>query len=224
MATQYKPNPTRAEMREELKNEKAAPPQGKTKPTEIFKEGMKPPKDDEGPVKKMARGGHVKTKRYAAGGEADDEAKSNIVTKFGKAPGGEDTFERDREVKRGESEASPSSFKEAFAAARSAGNKTFEHNGKKYTTEVASAKKPTPRPEPKEAVKETVSEHLSEEFKKRPAGTGMKESARQARVDRIRRNVGSNLENFGMKKGGSVSASSRGDGIAQRGKTKGKIC
>jgi hypothetical protein len=28
----------------------------------------------------------------------------------------------------------------------------------------------------------------------------------------------------GMKKGGSVSASSRGDGIAQRGKTKGRMC
>jgi hypothetical protein len=27
-----------------------------------------------------------------------------------------------------------------------------------------------------------------------------------------------------MKKGGSVSASKRGDGIAQRGKTKGKMC
>jgi hypothetical protein len=27
-----------------------------------------------------------------------------------------------------------------------------------------------------------------------------------------------------MKKGGKVSASSRGDGIAQRGKTRGKMC
>jgi hypothetical protein len=45
-----------------------------------------------------------KTKRYAAGGEADDDAKAGVVTKFGKTPGGEDTFERDREVKRGESE------------------------------------------------------------------------------------------------------------------------
>ena len=53
----------------------------------------------------------------------------------------------------------------------------------------------------------------------------MKESARQARVDRLRRNVGSNQELYGMKKGGKVSsASSRGDGIAQRGKTRGKMC
>jgi hypothetical protein len=31
-------------------------------------------------------------------------------------------------------------------------------------------------------------------------------------------------QSTGMKKGGSVSASSRGDGIAQRGKTRGKMC
>lgn len=53
----------------------------------------------------------------------------------------------------------------------------------------------------------------------------MKESARQARADKVRRNVGSNLETYGMKKGGKVSsASSRADGIAQRGKTRGRIC
>jgi hypothetical protein len=172
------------------------------------------------------RGGSVKTKRYAVGGEADDTAKEKIVTKFGKTPGGEDTFERDREVTRteSESEAGPSSFKQAFAEARRRGDKTFMWNGERKTTELASAKKSSaPRPEPKETTKETTSEHLAEEFKKRPAGTGMKESARQSRVDRIRRNVGSNLENFGMKKGGSVkqkSASARADGIAVRGKTR----
>lgn len=59
---------------------------------------------------------------------------------------------------------------------------------------------------------------------KEVGGAAMKESGRQARVDRIRRNVGSNLETYGMKKGGKVSsASSRADGIAQRGKTRGKL-
>jgi hypothetical protein len=154
-----------------------------------------------------------KTKRYAVGGETDEAGKSDAFKDW---KSDESEYERkDNEVAE-----KPSSFKQAFAAARSAGDKTFEYNGKKYTTEVA-AKKSTPRPEPKETVKETVSEHLSEEFKKRPAGTGMKESARQSRVDRIRRNVGSNLENFGMKKGGKVkSASARADGIAIRGKTR----
>ena len=37
-------------------------------------------------------------------------------------------------------------FKQAFAAARGAGDKTFEWNGKKYTTELASEKKAAPAP------------------------------------------------------------------------------
>jgi len=55
MATQYKPNPTRAELREEAKKETVAPPRGTTKKeADIFREGMKPPKDDEGPVKPVS--------------------------------------------------------------------------------------------------------------------------------------------------------------------------
>lgn len=44
--------------------------------------------------------------------------------------------------------AKPMSFKEAFAAARSGGGKTFEWNGKKYTTELAKPKAAA-KPEPK---------------------------------------------------------------------------
>ena len=52
-------------------------------------------------------------------------------------------------------------------------------------------------------------------------GATMKESARQSRVDRLRRNVGTNQETYGMKKGGKVkSASARADGCAIRGKTR----
>jgi len=165
----------------------------------------------------LKKGGSVKTKRYAVGGEADDTAKSGVFKDF---KSGESEYERkDNEVAE-----KPSSFKEAFAEARRSGDKTFQYEGKKYTTEMAAPKKAAPRAEPKETAKETTSEHLAEEFKKRPAGTGMKESARQSRVDRVRRNVGSNLETFGMKKGGSVSsASKRADGCAQRGKTRGKM-
>lgn len=41
------------------------------------------------------------------------------------------------------------SFKEAFAAARGAGNKSFEWNGKKFTTDVAKPKAAAPKAEPK---------------------------------------------------------------------------
>ena len=40
-------------------------------------------------------------------------------------------------------------FKEAFAAARKAGDKTFEWNGKKFTTEMAGEKKAAPKAVPK---------------------------------------------------------------------------
>ena len=53
-------------------------------------------------------------------------------------------------------QAKPMSFKETFAALRKAGAKTFEWNGKKYTTELASPKKaPVPvasKPVPAPAV------------------------------------------------------------------------
>jgi hypothetical protein len=70
MATQYKLNPTRKELMDEMKNEKVAPPRGTTKQfADTFKEGVKPPVDpDMGsiqPVKK-AKGGKVK--KYADGG------------------------------------------------------------------------------------------------------------------------------------------------------------
>ena len=64
----------RAEMRqrrddmakEPVNNPKITP----RKPVELFKEGITPPKDDEGPVQpvKKAKGGKVKAKRYDEGG------------------------------------------------------------------------------------------------------------------------------------------------------------
>lgn len=47
----------------------------------------------------------------------------------------------------------PISFKEAFAANRKAGEKTFEWNGKKYTTELAKPKKIAKAPSQGEASK-----------------------------------------------------------------------
>ena len=166
------------------------------------------------------RGGTVKTKRYAAGGETDDEAKQSIVTKFGKSPGGEDTFERDREVK--VSESGPSSFKEAFASARSAGDKMFEYNGKKYTTETAAAKKPAPKAEPAEP-KESRGMGPKNTFLTKER-MGVKDKSEGSWMERAKEHLGNEFKTKKMAKGGSVSsASSRGDGIAQRGKTKGKI-
>jgi hypothetical protein len=83
-------------------------------------------------------------------------------------------------------------FKEAFAAARKEGDKSFEWRGKKYTTEMAPSK-------PKEPTK-------------RKSLPGRAAEGKMSDV-------------VGAKKGGMVksSASKRGDGIAQRGKTRGRM-
>jgi hypothetical protein len=86
-------------------------------------------------------------------------------------------------------------FKQAFKEARDAGKGTFSWNGKKYTTEMAGAKKP--------AAEETKFESSMPSVMSDEEGT-----------------------TTSFKRGGKVkmsSASKRGDGCAQRGKTRGKM-
>ena len=122
------------------------------------------------------------------------------------------------------------SFKEAFAEARSAGDKTFEYMGKKYTTEMASEK-------PKSATKAEPKFNPSSALNiKEPTTTRGKElldtyvppkKSEMSKTDRIKAASGGGKYVRGatpMKSGGSVSsASKRGDGCAIRGKTKGRM-
>ena len=71
----------------------------------------------------------AKVKRYNEEGYVD--------TEFGDIEG---AIERAKTAK----PAAEPSFKDAFASARKAGDKTFEWNGKKFTTELAGEKKSTP--------------------------------------------------------------------------------
>lgn len=194
------------------------------------------------------RGGTVKTKRYAVGGEADDTAKSEVFKNF---KSGESKYERDDN----EVSSSPSSFKEAFAEARRRGDKTFMWNGERKTTELASSKpKPAPKAEtkasPYEDTKADVGSQSFESPKKEGRGltpyektqsikgwakmmsdsnrdrdTAPKKSDDEKTAETRRRAAGkfqkSNEAVYGMKKGGSVkSASARADGCAIRGKTR----
>ena len=123
-------------------------------------------------------------------------------------------------------------FKQAFAAARRAGDKSFEFDGKKYTTEMAA-------PKSKAALLNDSSSY--DRSSKRPAASADKGSSEYGKSERLKALSGtfsSERANkryaestpyarakMGMKAGGKVSsASSRADGIAQRGKTKGRIC
>ena len=105
-------------------------------------------------------------------------------------------------------------FKEAFAAARSAGDKTFEWQGKRYTTELATPKKPSSAPE---------AASYSNEGRSRPApvAPSKPKSIYDLSRDPLIKKIKESMKERGMKSGGS--ASSRGDGIAQRGKTRGKM-
>jgi len=87
-------------------------------------------------------------------------------------------------------------FKDAFAEARKAGEKTFEYMGKKYTTELESDK-----PAAKKAPERT-----------------------QGKINRTAVAAAARNSMGGMKKGGSVSsASKRADGCCVKGKTRGKM-
>lgn len=80
-----------------------------------------------------------KLKRFEDGGEVD-AATMDAGTK---------ELERIRdENAAAEESAAPEykSFKEAFAANRKSGAKTFEYNGKKYTTDLAPARKEVAKP------------------------------------------------------------------------------
>jgi hypothetical protein len=99
-------------------------------------------------------------------------------------------------------------FKQAFAQARKDGGKTFMFNGKKYTTELKSEKKTPSKP----AVEPKSDAPKSERVRKLGVFGAMGKNPRPANPSMF-------------KKGGSVksSASKRADGIAMKGKTRGRM-
>jgi len=97
------------------------------------------------------------------------------------------------------SSSSGKSFSQAFKEARAAGKETFSWNGKKYTTEMAGAKKPSAAP-----ASEPERETTDYDF----GTTNPSEFKRGGKVKK-------------MASGGS--ASRRADGCAQRGNTRGKM-
>ena len=143
-----------------------------------------------------------------------------------------------------------SKFQQAFKYARASGETEFEFNGKKYNTKYkedtpAPVKKVT-APEAKQtsAVSAKDTSNYSNEGRSSaaPAKTESNPDKRGIGPYNVGAGIGDylsktftvegrdrarkeNKEKFGMKSGGSVSsASKRADGIAQKGKTRGKMC
>ena len=132
------------------------------------------------------------------------------------------------------------SFGEAFKEARGRGDKTFEYMGKKYTTEMAKPKAApkaevpkaeAPKPRTFAQKQEAAAPKMQGAY--RSAVSDLKKfftpTADNPRIRRERNAIDKQADmdasSRPMKKGGAVksSASSRADGCAQRGKTRGRV-
>jgi hypothetical protein len=154
----------------------------------------------------------------------DDVESDSAYMSSGRAPnigygGGKESSEESDKSE----ELTAKTFKQAFAAARRSGDKTFEFGGKKYTTDLAKPKAPKASA-PDESSAETSrlarQSKAAETVKSEKRGFGPKLTFNTPeKLEKARKAYYS-----GFAKGGSVSASKRADGIAQRGKTRGRIC
>jgi hypothetical protein len=133
----------------------------------------------------------------------------------------------------------PMSFKEAFAKHRDLGDKTFEWQGKKYTTELASPKssrvaepalKPTKmaQSELKPAKYETSYDRMNrinrEEEAVRKASKANEPALMRSGINMPKRSEFTGMGSMKFAGGGKVSsASKRADGIATKGKTRGTM-
>ena len=173
---------------------------------------MQEHKGGKGTNLKLAKGG--KAKRFDEGGDVEvGDANPSPEIETSELPAAASK----------PSSSTPSSFGAAFKAARASGDKTFEFNGKKYTTELASSSGPGRSPtgpktpsgpgrSPTGAQKTVQSESTKNQ------------AARRAKysTDSVDRNT---LLPKKMASGGSTgSFRSSANGIAQRGKTRGKMC
>lgn len=164
-----------------------------------------------------------KTKRFNIGGmddyESSDDAKNLQLAADREAVEfeGEKIAKPLREVAQA-AKAEPlkmASFGEAFKEARNRGDKTFEYMGKKYTTEMSKPKAESKAPAgPRSIDTGDEAERLS---RRKPSPmAGLKSSISKTKLGMA--------DLSGYKKGGKVSsASKRADGIAQRGKTRGRM-
>lgn len=168
-------------------------------------------------------------KKYEEGGEVDPLEAANS-SKEAQEIAGEAILKGMRD----KAAAEPSTFKEAFAAARSRGDKNFEFGGKKYNTALAPARRPAPAAAPAPAPaparapmrQETMQDRAESYVAKRAAQRAADAEARAAErakmpTSRPKASEQKFMGNSNYAKGGM--ASRRGDGIAQRGKTKGRI-
>jgi len=133
-----------------------------------------------------------------------------------------------------------SAFGKAFREARNSGEKTFTFNGKKYTTEMAKPKtstkaelgpemgSPMSTAESKDAASRfgypKGSERLNSEENKETSDMSMKRGGMTSKFMSFSKTGKPAGMKPVTKMASGGSASSRADGIATKGKTRGKMC
>jgi hypothetical protein len=195
-----------------------------------------------------------KARRYAEGGYADTEDSAFDM------PAPKESMAEAAQLVAPEKEEKSETFKEAFAKARRAGDKTFDWKGKTYSTKAAGESKSETKPtapaerksaastESKPATRTTSfppgslagkiarSQGAASDFPEPTNSSVGEKSARQRQETmdmfsrmgkKFQRYMGTQetrdrLKAEGYAKGG-MTASKRADGIAQRGKTRGKV-
>ena len=117
-------------------------------------------------------------KRYADGGETVEYVEAGSGPSEGSSP-----MEASESKAEETSQPEYKSFKEAFAAERKAGNKTFEYMGKKYTTDMAARKetaKPA-EPAPKPALRAETNDDRAKRYVAKRAAARAEAAANPAR-------------------------------------------
>jgi len=160
-----------------------------------------------------------KGRRYAYGGPTDDEDEPNEPN--GPLEGFSAAVLGDSTSLKPATPAAEQSFGQAFKAGRKAmlagGDNTFMYKGKSYNTNLASDKKPVDKPVAPDATAPDAAARGRNAFKNLI-------DKRVAEDLKLRPNLTVATPRLNLNKGGSVksSASKRADGIAQRGKTRGR--
>jgi hypothetical protein len=205
-----------------------------------------------------------KAKRYDEGGEVEEMKKGLFAAKAPKEDMTDERFKSSVQAntklpsakeKTGtygpSSSVEPANFKEAFAAARKAGDSSFTFDGKKFTTDLAGGSKKSSAMEnaaksakmgvmPKksrfqmynDAADAARKDATGDSFKREKISEADSRSSDSVMEDKNKEFRERSLAPA-LRKGGAVkkmasggmtkSASSRGDGCAMRGKTRGKM-
>ena len=145
----------------------------------------------------MKKGGVVKTRRFMEGGgtSVDEDPIGGVA----------DFESQNSPESKADTEEKPKSFKVAFAEARASGDKTFEWNGKKYSTALAGENTSTSKSMPSTIEKAYSTEGRGKDVVSKPRYQSLQDRAEEYASKRKESGIGM----YGNKKANSEPRESR---------------